>query len=201
MTRRAVFWLVLGIFLFAFCARLGAVERQRKSWYIGFGLGSGFDAAIGDEFDYYDFKDFLTGLETITPKISLNIKVGKTLSPNLLLGFDITAVAQLGTDVMGTQYLQISNYFAMLTWFPFQKGLFIRGGGGFSSLINLISTPGFDLTETYYGGGLLAGIGYAFWLGRHFNLTLNLDHSRQFYLSDGPDRGRFTIVYVGFDWY
>jgi hypothetical protein len=193
--------MVAGLLLLVFCARLDAVERQRKGWYVGFGLGSGFDAAIGDAEETYDFKDFLTGLEDITPKISLNFKVGKTLSPNLLMGFDITAVGQLGTDVMGTQLLQISNYFAMLTWFPFQKGLFIRGGGGLSMLGNYISASGFDLTETYYGGGLLAGIGYAFWLGRHFNLTLNLDHSRQIFVGDGPDRGRFTIVYVGFDWY
>jgi len=203
MTRRAVFWLVLGILLFALCTGLGAVERQRRSWYIGIGLGSGFEAAIGDEFDSYDFKDFLTGLETITPKISLNFKVGGTLSPNLLLGFDITAVGQLGTDVIGTQHLQINNYFAMLTWFPLHKGFFVRGGGGFSTLISIISTPTFDESEIYSGAGLLAGIGYAFWLGKHFNLTLNLDHSRQFFVepSDGPDRGRFTIVYVGFDWY
>lgn len=53
------------------------------------------------------------------------------------------------------------------------------------------------------GFGILGGVGYAFWLGKTFNLTLNIDHSRQYYNSDAfePNRSQFTSAYVGFDWY
>ena len=46
-------------------------------------------------------------------------------------------------------------------------------------------------------------IGYAFRLGRRINLTLNVDHSWQYYFGydKGSDESWFTLVYLGFDWY
>lgn len=54
---------------------------------------------------------------------------------------------------------------------------------------------------------MLAGVGYACWLGQSFNLTVNLDFSAQSY-RDGsdpygllPDSSRLWSLYLGFDWY
>ncbi len=60
----------------------------------------------------------------------------------------------------------------------------------------------FSASDSTGGFGILGGIGYAFWLGKSFNLTLNIDHSRQFYSGGSdPDNSQFTIFYLGFDWY
>jgi hypothetical protein len=49
-------------------------------------------------------------------------------------------------------------------------------------------------SDTANGFGLLGGLGYAFWLGKSFNLTLNIDHSRQFYsIGSDHDNSQFTI--------
>lgn len=58
-------------------------------------------------------------------------------------------------------------------------------------------------SETVTGFGLLGGIGYVFWIGDSFNLTLNVYYSRQFYSGDAgdPDNSQFAIAYLGFDWY
>jgi len=57
----------------------------------------------------------------------------------------------LGNDAQ----MQINNYFAAVTWFPAEKGFFVRGGGGPSSI--LIDT-GATSTRTS-GFGLLVGAG------------------------------------------
>ncbi len=79
----------------------------------------------------------------------------------------------------------------------------MRLGGGLSNFQFEVDDDFFGkISEQYNGYGALAGPGYAFWLGRRFNLTLNLDHSRQFYSeANAPDTSRFTIVYLAFDWY
>jgi hypothetical protein len=53
------------------------------------------------------------------------------------------------------------------------------------------------------GGGLLGGIGYAWWLGRHFNLTLHADVYGHEYANhvDQPDDAYGANVLLGFRWY
>jgi hypothetical protein len=126
------------------------------------------------------------------------------VSPETLVGFDVTAVGQGGSGSGVDAHAQINNYFLMLTHFPFQEGFFFRVGGGFSRLVNVIDTSFGDFDSSVTGVGVLGGVGYAFWLGKSFNLTLNLDYSEQWYSKDEsgePDRSKFTVAYVGFDWY
>ena len=191
--------LILTIVFFAFQGNGLAGTHQRDNWYIGFGLGGAFDASYEDAGQERTFDDWLEfwGFDK-DPKISLNFKVGGTLSPKTLLGFDITAVGQSGSLPGVDGHIQINNYFLMLTHFPKKEGFFIRAGGGLSILTAEIDTA----SDTANGFGLLGGLGYAFWLGESFNLTLNIDHSRQFYSGGSdPDNSQFTIFYVGFDWY
>ncbi len=203
MKTRSLLLLLIVVGLALPAAASGQARHQRSNWYIGFGLGGAFSAAWTDHGRSTSFDEWLTGLDR-SPKIALNFKVGGTLSPHTLLGFDATAVGQSGTAFDVDAHAQINNYFLMLTHFPYQEGLFFRVGGGFSNLVNMIDTPFGDLDSTLTGVGVLGGIGYAFWLGKSFNLTLNLDYSQQWYSNDSagePDRSNFTIAYVGFDWY
>lgn len=133
-------------------------KHQRSSWYIGFGLGGGIDARWNVEGETVTFDDWLEGLDK-DPKISLNFKVGGTLNPKTLLGFDITAVSQTGSASGIDAHIQINNYFLMLTHFPREEGFFIRVGGGLSNIMAEVD----NLSEVN-GFGLLGGLGYAFWL-------------------------------------
>lgn len=199
-TRALLLVIVVGLTLPAVVS--AQPRHQRDSWYIGFGLGGGLAAQWEVDGQTVSFDDWLDGLEK-DPKISLNFKVGGTLSPKTLLGFDITAVAQTGSAGGLDAHTQINNYFLLMTHFPADEGFFVRLGGGFSNLLTMVETPFGDVSDKVSGVGLLGGFGYALWLGKSFNLTLNLDQSFQWYSSDPgePDRSQFTILYVGFDWY
>jgi hypothetical protein len=199
------FWLVT-IFAVLLTQVVGAEEDvrilSRKPWYIGFGVGSGVGAAWTIDGQEITFDEWFDGMETVSPKISINFKVGATVTPRLLLGLDLTGLAQMADDPIGTAMLQISNVYGMATYFPFKKGLFLRGGGGYSSFTADVVTPMGSGSSEADGYGFLGGIGYAFWLGKRFNLTLNADHARQYYSgANNPHESWYTSLYVGFDWY
>ncbi len=176
----------------------GPRPQQRGSWYIGFGLGGG-DGGLSDAGQSATFKEFLGKAPTT---VSLNFKVGATLSPKTLVGFDVTAVRAEATEGSATAAIQVTNYDAMFTWFPMEKGLFLRGGGGLSAMTVQTDTGYSSGSETYTGVNLLAGVGYALWLGNSFNLTANFDYSAQSYGgSNAPDSSHIWQLYLGFDWY
>lgn len=194
-----LFCLILTLLQFVFPLNGSAESHKRDSWYIGFGIGGGIDASYTLNGKDITFDDWIKGAEEKNPEIAINFKVGSTLSPKTLIGFDVTAVGQTGKLDGEDVQIQINNYFLMLTHFPLEEGFFIRGGGGFSNIM-FITPIGNEVVSGY---GILGGVGYAFWLGKSFNLTLNLDHSRQFYSTgtNEPDKSQFTIGYIGFDWY
>ena len=196
--------LILTIVFFAFQGNGLAETHQRDSWYIGFGLGGASGASYeinGQEKTFEDWLDFW-GFDDKSPKIAFNFKVGKTLSQKTLIGFDLSGAGQSGSLPGGDGHIQISNFFLMFTHFPQEEGFFIRAGGGLSNLTAELDWGFGSVSDTASGFGLLGGLGYAFWLGKSFNLTLNIDHSRQFYSGGSdPDNSQFTIFYVGFDWY
>ena len=176
-------------------AQLASRAKQREGWYIGFGLGVG-DGSVSGQGESFSFKELNVDDPT---RGALNFKVGWTVTPRLLLGLDITAVrAQASASGLSTA-TQVTNYDAVATFFPWERGLFVRGGLGLSAMTFELE----DESETYGGTNLLGGIGYAFWLGKQFNLTLNLDASQQFYgdSADEPESSRFWMLYAGFDWY
>jgi len=169
---------------------------QRDAWYIGFGLGWG-DGSVSDASGTSAFGELLRGYGPVN--VSLNFKVGATLGPKLLLGLDVTAVRAAGTAGGFDAGVQVNSYAAMLTFFPWERGLFVRGGAGFADLV--VDRSG---GTTHRGGlGLIGGAGYAFWLGQSFNLSLNLDVAGQWYGGGGASarRSRLVDVYLGFDWF
>jgi hypothetical protein len=176
-------------------------RSPRDSWYIGFGLGTGSGNTTWQSGDSLSFSDLNGNRDTTN--VLLNFKVGATLSPTLLLGFDWTVVRASASDEFADSYAQIANYDAMLTWFPWETGFLLRGGAGLSALTLKVSTAGASGTDTYTGANVLVGAGYAFWLGDRFNLTLGLDVSAQGY-GDGagsPKSSALWALWAGADWY
>ncbi len=171
-------------------------EGLRSPWYIGFGVGSGAGNLTVDG-QTYSFRDFL-GDTPVT--LALQFEVGATLRQDLLLGFDLRT---LRSSVSRDEALQATDALAMITWYPMQRGLFLRGGVGVATLSwDFVDAFGRG-TDTVDGLGVLGGLGYAFWLGRSFNLTLNADVSAQLFRDElhRPSSARFLDVYLGFGWY
>jgi hypothetical protein len=138
--------------------------------------------------------------------LSLGFKVGATVTPTLLVGLDVSGIGAVGEASMagGTvrRSVRVTNYLAVATWFPYERGLFLRGGAGLASFAARMTDPWSTSRESRGGFGLLAGGGYALWLGRSFNLALNLDLSIQGYANDpGMVRRSSALnVWLGFDW-
>lgn len=177
-------------------------QHQRGSWYIGFGLGGALAAQWEEGGQTVSFGDWLDGYDK-DPAVAGNFNVGLTLSPRTLLGVDIIGVSQTGSLNGLDATAEINSLLLVMTHFPISEGPFIRVGGGFSRIAHTVETSSGETTTATSGVGLLGGIGYAFWLGKSFNLTLNLDQAFQWYDDDPaePDRSQFTILYLGFEWY
>jgi hypothetical protein len=172
----------------------------RSPWYIGFGIGGGAGRINPGGSDI----SFDNNMDS-PPKVFVNLKVGATITPHFLLGLDLAGFRTEGTVATGTYAglstaRQISNMDAMVTWFPMVRGPFLRAGIGLSEYS--VSLTGYQ-DSTLNGSNLTVGGGYAFWLGRAFNLTINLDYSAQRYGSNasGLTRSEFTALWFGFDWY
>jgi hypothetical protein len=181
-----------------------AKEHEKSSWYIGFGLGTG-DGGWEIEGKEVTFDDWFEGFDT-TPSVTGNLGVGAILNPKLHLGFDLSVISQEGDgEVHGYDVeanFQINNYLAALTYFPTGEGLFIKAGAGVSVITYEISGGPVSESRSDSGTAILGGLGYAFWLGKTFNLCLNAEYSHQSYDDEeAPDNSHFWNVYVSFYWF
>jgi hypothetical protein len=162
----------------------------------------------------HSFKEYLGKSPTTA---SINFKFGATASPKLLLGFDLSGMSAVAEDGYTTSKVSIINYDAMATYFPWERGAFLRAGVGLSRLtVDLQNVPvggGLEAsgTNSWGGGNLSVGAGYAFWIGKGFNLTLNLDFTAQSYAGGEersglivirkPTSSNYVALGIGFDWY
>jgi hypothetical protein len=182
---------------FASAAEPDRSENRWSHWYVGTGIGPGFGAKFKLNGRSFTFDDGLQGATDKTPLIALNVvNAGIALSPNLLFGFSGSAVSQTGKILGNDAHLQINNYLAALTWFPAEKGFFVRGGAGLS---NILIDTGVSSDRTN-GFGILVGAGYALPVARRHNITFTVDYSRQSYSgsSTKPDSSEFGAVYLGY---
>ena len=182
-------------------------QHLRDNWYIGFGVGSGGGNVTVDG-QNLSFQDVLRGNGVDSSFTgALQFEVGATVRPDLLVGFDVRLIRSQGsTSLFGPSTdlgVQATDYLAVLTWFPAERGFFLRGGAGVATMTLDANSRGARSSDTHAGVGALAGLGYAFWLGQHFNLTLNLDASAQKYGGGVglPESSRFVDAYLGFTWY
>lgn len=200
--KKAAVAMLTGVML-SICCFSGAMaaEKNKSSWYIGFGLGTGILEMEGESAeDYLDDQDY----DDVGTEVTLNFGVGAILNPKLHLGFDLSAVLQeLDVDRSHrSEIYQVNNYFAALSYYPWTKGFFVKIGGGLSVLIYDEDTDKNNNLDTYSGVGGLVGLGYDFWLGRSFNLGIHAEYSRQAYSDgDAPDDTDFLNVYLSFYWF
>jgi len=172
-------------------------ESRWSQWYVGTGLGPGLSAKYKLNGQSISFNDRLQGASDKTPLIALNIiNAGIALSPKLLFGFSGSAVSQTGKLAGSDTHLQINNYLATFTWFPVEKGFFLRGGAGLSNIL-VDTSNGNDVAR---GFGILVGAGFAVPIATRHNITFTVDYSRQSYngSSTKPDSSQFGAVYLGY---
>ena len=180
-----------------FAAAAAEGERSGIGWYAGTGIGPGSGAKYKLNGQWVTFEDGLKNATDTSPLIAINlVNAGVTLTPNLLFGASVSAVGKTGKVGTNDAHLQINNYLAAVTYFPFEQGLFVRGGVGLSNI--LIDTGA--VSNRTSGTGILVGAGYALPVARRHNITFTADHSRQSYSgsSTKPDSSQFTAVYLGY---
>jgi hypothetical protein len=182
---------------FATAAEADRSENPWSHWYIGSGIGPGFGAKYKLNGQTITFDDRLQGATDKSSLLGVNVvNAGIALSPNLLFGFSGSLVAQFGKLAGNDAQLQINNYLATLTWFPAEKGFFVRGGAGLSTI--LIDTG--VSSDRARGFGILVGTGFALPVARRHNITFTVDYSRQSYSgsSTKPDNSQFGAMYLGY---
>jgi hypothetical protein len=179
---------------------------RRSPWYIGFGFGGGTGnvkiAGTSGTLDEWNEARWIGSVDA--SDFSFNFKVGATLSERLLVGFDLTGVISMISEGQSSSSIGIVNYDGVLTFFPQGEGFFLRGGVGLSRLTDSWDDPVYGSgSDSWSGFNAMAGLGYAFWLGQRFNLTVNADYSVQSYGGGDtdPDSSNFFALGVGFDWY
>jgi hypothetical protein len=173
-------------------------SARRGGAYIGFGVGWGAGAFVRDG-GLYSLASPITN--ALPFGLALQIGVGSSLGSSHLLGIDVRAVRVQSKDGLAEGTL-MADYTLMLTWFPAERGVFLRLGAGASTLG---IAKGSD-SDTLLGFGGVVGLGYAFQLGQRLHLTLNgdfsaaLDLGRQD-LPNRPTSSGFFDIYFGLGWY
>jgi hypothetical protein len=178
----------------------------RDSWYIGFGIGSGGGAYTvdGTRVNFRRHHDAVTGGLGLDPfHVSFQLEAGATLTPRLLLGGELSALVSQADDLGVESTLTVSQLLAVVTYFPMERGLFFRGGAGLATIESELDDGFFRTTDRATGVGMVGGVGYAWWLGRRFNLTLHADLFAHRYGGSGdrPDHAEGVNAYLGFRWY
>jgi hypothetical protein len=173
-------------------------QHRRGPWYVGFGLGVG-DGQVSVGGQERSFNALLGRGGTST---AFNLRVGATLTPRLLLGFDGGAVAASASGP--TERVQLNVYDVGVMFFPWRDGAFLRGAAGASNVLVTSDGPVLSGTGTLWGGNALVGLGYAWWVGETFNLTFGADYRRLWRFRGGVEgvgtAGGWSAC-LGFDWY
>ena len=171
---------------------------------IGAGLGGASGAKFKVNGQTVTFKDRFQGSTDDTSVVAVKVATfGIALKPGFYAGLDLTGIAKGGNVPSGPgqqqkTYLQITDYFGMLTWFPWESGLFLKAGAGISTFGLAVENG----TTTHASGvGLLLGAGYALNLTGNHHLTLTVEQAWQSYGGSSatkPDGSQFASVFLGY---
>jgi len=126
----------------------------RDGFFIGFGIGGGTFGCCE--------------CGTRESGVAGHLKLGGTLSPQLLLGAESSA----WTKEEGGARLTHANLSALLQFYPaVTSGFFVRGGIGISTLEASASQGGLSVSARETGLGLSAGLGYDIRVGQNFSIS------------------------------
>lgn len=174
-------------------------SSPRDTWYIGFGVGPGA-GSYTFEGERVNFRDHHGGLSAT--QVAFQLELGATVSPQLLVGGELSALVSSADEAGVESTLSVAQLLAVLTFFPNGQGFFLRGGAGLAGIESTFDDGLVRVEDDASGLGLLGGVGYAFWLGHRFNLTLHADVNHNIYSeSSGPDSSTAVTGYLGFRWY
>jgi hypothetical protein len=172
---------------------------------IGGGLGAGSGAKYKVNGQTVTFSDRFQGSPDDTPVVAVKVATfGIALAPGLYAGLDLTGVAKAGNVPKGgapltleKTYIQITNYFGAVTWFPWETGLFLKGGAGISTMGITVESS----SERATGFGFLVGAGFALNLSGGHHLTLSAEQSWQSYGGSSttkPSSSQFASAFLGY---
>ncbi len=167
--------------------------------FVGAGLGGGFNASAKFNGRSLSFDDQLQGGDNKSPLVSVNlVSMGIGVSEGLYLGLHVSAVAQSAdfSGIIGRQHLQITNYMAAATWFPYE-GLFLRAGVGPS----VFATSNDQQTNHTTGIGFLLGGGVGLNLTGPHHVTLTVEQTWQSYSGSSatkPSSSQAGAVFLGY---
>jgi hypothetical protein len=168
--------------------------HTRDGWFIGFGVGTGGATLYGDG-TFATIGDVVGADAKVG---ALRFEIGATLSDRLLLGLELMGVGTQQETAGSVGRVAVLDADAVFTFFPDADGLFLRFGGG-GSLLHVRQAGETDVHKGYNG---LVGVGYAFWVGERFNLSVRVDHSRARYeKKSAVETTELWSAAVGFDWY
>ena len=179
----------------------------RSRFYAGFaaGIGDGRWTVDGKSVSWGD----IPGIGSpIAPSIAL--RVGLTLSPTVLVWTEVLAVGRYGGAAVGlgggaasTERKAAVNHFSLgMTWYPWVRGAFIRGGAGLAEAFEEYHTAQLESVPRTFGFGLTGGAGWAFLLVDHVALVLEGDLLKGFY-GEAPGRPSSSLAWatmVGLEW-
>jgi outer membrane protein with beta-barrel domain len=196
MTRLAVTLLLAALALPYGNAAL-AQQIEWSKWYAGAGVGLGLNAHYRQDGNTLDFDEGMPGVTEKTSLGSLRIDGGVRLDPKTLVGLGVSGVGKSGKVNGEDASTSIVNVLATVTWFPAERGFFMRGGLGYASML---VDDGVDERRAK-GVGLLAGVGWMWNVWPQHYVSLSIDQSFQFYGSGSdhkPTRSEFSAVYLGY---
>lgn len=169
-------------------------RKEKSAWYLGIGIGYGegyTKSSQENNEDIYSFNDRFSAFDSKF-KLSGHLGAGAIVGIDTHFGFEFAFIFETSkydkASLKYEQALQIYNFFAMITYFPFKLNLFLKGGAGLSVLSNKTSGD-IDSKKNYTGFGGSISLGYAFPLNRTFHLCLDFTFSYQnFDLYENDDK-------------
>jgi hypothetical protein len=190
-----------------------SVQKNGMGLYVGGGLGYGLGDYTIKNGDTIKLKDaFGNEFDNNTTTPDFNVHAGLLLIPGFRLGIDVSMTGVEGeysdstTGYKNSSRIYISNFLVAASYFPFDEGLFFKGGAGlanydYKSEVHNPSAIVVDTinTESYFGQAFLVGAGYYYQFNEMFSLGIHGDFSYQRYNKD-IESSKFWSIYISFEW-
>ena len=184
-------------------------KHTRDNWYIEFALYPGGEMHVDHDNSKYGKK------VKADTRFGAQFGAGATVNQNLLLGGEINSFVLMKETKHSAfsrteSSISNTNLMAVATLFPWEEGFFFRGGLGFAatSLEYKDKLLGIELkdTQSINGYALAVGTGYAWWIGKTFNMSAKLDYNYSFYnnkklFGDKINAVSYWSAGLGFHWF